>query len=135
MEPDDLYCRLYINSPGDLDELRSTLAGLIEGKVAGRNVLNAMIDFHVVGNDTFDPKRSQHDDGFTNYPYTAEVEASYGLLDNPSATGVVAFIDILCQAIVGLRSVRMQVVASCAYEDEISEKTGWNWTEKTPKHP
>lgn len=135
MENDDLNCSLYLNSPLSSDVLREHIAAAFGGKIAGRTVLDEYLQIYLTKNEDFEPSRVGEHGGFVFYPYRAEVSPSYGMKDNVSLSEKEIYLDLLVHTIVKLRELGAQVVASCDYEGLIAEKTGWNWSEKTPHHP
>ena len=131
----ELYCRLYVNSVSDEATLLQKIAKYIGGNVAMRSVSDAIMHIRLSKNDTYLPNSISNRDEFVQYPYTAEVHPSHEIFEHIEPVEPGTYIDLVCEIITKLRQSGDLVVASCDYEDLIVEKTGWNWSEKTPRHP
>ncbi len=132
---EDLYCSLYVKSPEDQDVVRAVIANAFGGKIARRSVLDEYLEVYFTNNEDFLPDQMNKKGGFVYYPYRAEIQPSYGMKDGVTSEFQEIFLDLLSQVIIELRKSGAQVVASCGYEDVITEKTGWNWSVSTPDHP
>ncbi|WP_159978117.1 hypothetical protein [Roseobacter cerasinus] len=67
--------------------------------------------------------------GFLFWPYGAYLEPTS---DAISERQYIASVSAL---IADLRKRNLRVVASCDFEKEVSQITGWNWSEGSPIHP
>jgi hypothetical protein len=131
----ELYCRLYVNSVDDEDALRRRIAEYFGGTVAMRNIYDEFLHIRLSKNDTYSSNSLNDHGGFVHFPYTAEVHPRHEIVEDIEPVDTEIYLDLVCHIIKELRKSDAQVVASCDYEDLIAEKTGWNWSEKTPHHP
>lgn len=125
----DPYCRLYLHTISDRSELLAKCGQLINGSMSGCSIESPLFLFDLRENDDFDEGRFNIEKRFVFARYTAEVEGTESDVDKD------IFIRGVCELISGLRASGVQVVASCEFEDQIAEQTGWNWTESSREHP
>lgn len=116
------HCKIYIDCLDRLEEVNSILSNI----TLNLSKSNILIFATAYKNDVVD---RDVEIGKKIYPteveYYVEVNSTKNCQPTDFQYGVV-------QLIIELRKYYPYVVASCDFEDFVIEKTGWNWTEKTP---
>jgi len=126
----ELYCRLYIQSELSKEELKDLFATFLNGTMSGFSVANSSLLADVRENCHYNSQRLHDEQRFVFSRYTAEVEP----LESECVDSDV-YIECVCDLISKLRRSGVLVTASCEFEEIVSEKTGWNWTETSREHP
>lgn len=123
---DPFYCKLYIESGEDLNDLQGEINRLVGGIFT-----EADVEAPLFKNEDFDSQRSS--ENIYDPVYSSQFYVELGLIDENDShvtgfqTGAVELIKLL-------RRNRF-VTASCDFEELIAAETGWNWTEETPEPP
>jgi hypothetical protein len=116
----DPYCRLYLHTTVDLSELLARCGRLSDGSVSSCSTETPVFSLDLKENDDFDEGRFNSEKRFVFARYTAEVSGTESDIDEH------VFVRAVCGLISGLRTSGVQVVASCEFEDQVVEQTGWN---------
>jgi len=135
MKSSSLFCRLYILSEDALDVVQSRAASIFGVEHDHFEMRSTYLSASIMKNEDFSEDKLAEHGGFVFYPYTAEVDPVDQIVPDTQKVDAHEFLDDLSRLIVELRSAGYSVVASCSYEEEIAEKTGWNWSVSTPNHP
>lgn len=125
----DPYCRLYIHSEKEFTAILGESARLLNGVADGSSVDSGGGYLMLKINDDFDEASFRSEKRFVFAKYTAELEGVGAEVNEES------FIRSTCKLITGLRNFGVMVSASCDFEDQIVEYTGWNWTDGGRDHP
>lgn len=125
----DLTCRLYVDGSANLEELATLLLQIVDGKRVGRTISTSSFEIDLEKSEDFDPIRSNEVDGFLFWSMGAYLEPLSNSISEKS------YIVAVSTLIKEMRERGLRVVASCDFEDDIAQLTGWNWSEKTPFHP
>ena len=125
---DDYTCRLYIESDRSLEEITNTIKNFTDGSKSNKTILTDMFEIDVEESLDADKEYIDKEDGFLFYRFNVYVEPN-------SDDEYKKYIKSLSKLISDLRTNGARVVASCEFEQDISSLTGWNWSERTPKHP
>lgn len=132
---EDCYCRLYIETELNVYNVRRLIADFMGLSVDGEYIISN--DYLIRYNQSEDskPELINTIDGFLYYKQTAWLEL---LNDDPKRINkklIDEFIIAVCNLINYLRNEGIKVVSAGGFDDVIADRTGWNWTEKTPIHP
>lgn len=122
----ELYCRLYLTCPDDLARVDAALAA--EAAAAFDGLAH---DALLRRNTGYEPGRREGDyDCIADAPYTVELDA-----DGEPASRYDDFVSATADLVVRLRKRGWIVTVSSYFEEEIIDRTGWNWTESAPNPP
>ncbi len=122
---DDLYCKLYLACDDPWSEANAIVADEATGafvQLAGSTV--------VYRNEGFRLHRLGAYDCIEDARYYVEVDA-----DEEPPERRADFISAVVSLVTSLRARGWIVTVSSDFEDEIVERTGWNWTREAPNPP
>lgn len=125
--PDQFYCKLYIDTSENIDELDAELTRLCNSAFQG-----FAVEAPVYRNGNFDVSARE----LSPYEFieSSQYYAEVGTIETAPAqlarfqSGVVVLVS-------NLREGGRFVTASCDFEELIIEETGWNWTKDQPEPP
>ena len=124
---DVLYCKLYLTC----DDPWTDAAATVAAAVAATAVFGDMAVSTVVRrNDGFVPSRLGDYDCIEDACYSVEIDA-----DEEEPGRLADFIAGVGSLVMSLRARGWVVTVSSDFEEEITNRTGWNWTEAAPNPP
>ncbi|EAZ92764.1 hypothetical protein [Crocosphaera chwakensis] len=117
----NLYCKVFLDTDINREQLLPLIAKLINGKVSRREIETSIAKISVRTNDDFDEnQREEFPDGFLYYRFFLDIEP---LKD----TDQKVYIETLSHFLESLWSLNYKVVAACDFEEELPRKGGYNW--------
>lgn len=120
------YCKLYIDTGTDQAELESEFA-----QGFGERVKLPGVEYTVFPNDLYkgaDPVSLRDPIARSRYYVEIDSDPSIVFADDDFCAEIAALV-------IWLRQRCDYVVASCDFENYITEATGWNWTPERPLPP
>lgn len=111
---EDLYCKIYVNSPLEIEELVGLISDLSEGTAKPFHEIEtklATIDC-MVSHSRDDVLAQVSDDGFVFYKFYLDVEPVAGVARRE-------YISHIRSLVLSLEGRGYQAVAACDFEDEL----------------
>lgn len=125
--PDPFYCKLYIDTDEDIDDLDAELNRLRVSVFEG-----VAVEAPLYRNENFDAVAREKS------PYefieSSRFYAEVGTIEEVPEQ-LASFQSGVAALVSNLREGGRFVTASCDFEDLIADETGWNWTEDQPEPP
>lgn len=109
---EDLYCKLYIASNLEKNELLKFIAEIIDGDISIRTVESKTLEVSVIVNEDYDENQSYKDDDFLHYPYYCEIDPVEKI--NPSLYKMT-----ISKLVTSLRKREMRTIVACDFEDDL----------------
>ena len=124
---DPFYCKLYIDTGEDIDDLNAVLNELALGIFSGLPV-----EMPLYRNENFDSDKSKQ----TSYDFieSSRYYSEIGMIEEVPEK-LSNFQAGVASLVSKLRESGRIVTAACDFEDFIASETGWNWTKSQPYPP
>jgi hypothetical protein len=108
----DTYCKIFVDTKLESDQLVSLLAGIGGGSIDSRTVTCADYELDVMRNEEFDAAKSEGSDGFLFYRYYLDILSTTESAREP-------YIQNVARLLEGLWRSGCRAVAACNFESEL----------------
>lgn len=108
---EDLYCKVYLDAPGNTDELKKIVAEASRGSLTGRSVTTDVLQIDIFENIANTAHGGMN--GFVTWPYYLEIEPIDSAVDGR------AYIASLAELVRELKLMCCGVMPSCDFEDQL----------------
>ncbi len=119
-EYDDLYCKLYIDTDLEIEQLKDKITSIVSGeKQLFRTIVTTFGEIDVNKNEDFDDeKRELVPDGFIYSKYYLDIEPKEDI-------GQQDYISSIGDLLKSLWDKGLKSVAACDFEEELPQKGGY----------
>lgn len=118
---EDLYCKIFINSPMLIEELTKKISDFLELKLDKfLSIESEFFTVDILKNKEFDEEKSKDfPDGFLFFPYFLNI-------DSTENTEREKYIQMIGDLTIYLWGEKCQLVVSSDFEDDLPNKGGYN---------
>lgn len=120
-EYDDLYCKLYIDTDLEIEQLKDKITSIVSGeKQLFRTIVTTFGEIDVNKNEDFDDKKRELvPDGFIYSKYYLDIEPKEDI-------GQQDYISSIGDLLKSLWDNGLKSVAACDFEEELPQKGGYS---------
>lgn len=116
----DPFCKIFLDTDIERTDILASIKENIGGKLENSSIINDVCNLDLIRNDDFhELRRNELPDGFLYSRYLIEIEPNEDV-------GTETYVTTVSRLLEGLWSIGYKAIASCDFEELLSNKGGYN---------